>query len=347
MPLGTYTYGNSAHLHAATAIGSAYTASDDAAGDLTCRAPSSGATCAGTATGAPLTDNTEGELTAWQNAPTNPTTTTSNLYDGEGDRVEQQVTGGGASTTTLYVGDLEQLATTGGSPTTTTYYSAGGQVIAEAVNGTVSYLASDGLGSATVAVSATGAVQAAQLYAPYGMARYAAGTMPTDYGFTGQHIDAATGLDDYHARYYDPVAGQFASADTTLDGLNRFAYVGGNPTSWTDPSGHVVDPGELEQLINLGPVGGTEGADGGIAVPELGSSPLDLAPNETVTVNPDGSLSIGDTPDFSNPTLMRRTNFHGATRNKSSSRSRKTNGSGANSNSNSSNSSSTRYRIRL
>jgi RHS repeat-associated protein len=88
--------------------------------------------------------------------------------------------------------------------------------IALAVNGVVSYLGADTLGSATLALSSTGTVQAAQLYAPYGGGRYASGTMPTDYGFTGQHADAATGLDYYVARYYDPLAGQFAQADTAL-----------------------------------------------------------------------------------------------------------------------------------
>jgi hypothetical protein len=47
-------------------------------------------------------------------------------------------------------------------------------------------------------------------------------------------------LDYYNARYYDPTARQFASADTAQEGgLNRYAYVAGNPTTNTDPSGHM------------------------------------------------------------------------------------------------------------
>jgi RHS repeat-associated protein len=71
--------------------------------------------------------------------------------------------------------------------------------------------------------------------------------MPTDYGFTGQHSDAATGLDYYNARYYDPLAGQFTSADPVLPdggfgilGLSRYAYVEGNPETLTDPSGDTA-----------------------------------------------------------------------------------------------------------
>jgi len=51
---------------------------------------------------------------------------------------------------------------------------------------------------------------------------------------------ARTGLDYYGARYYDPMLGQFTYADTLLDGLNRYGYVGGNPTTATDPSGHML-----------------------------------------------------------------------------------------------------------
>src|SRR5487761_572105 len=85
----------------------------------------------------------------------------------------------------------------------------------------------------------TARVVATQLYAPYGAVRYQQGTLPTDKGYTGQRADALTGLDDYNARSYDPLAGQFTSADTTLaGGLNRYAYVGGNPETRSDPIGH-------------------------------------------------------------------------------------------------------------
>jgi hypothetical protein len=66
--VASYTYGDSAHLHATTAVGSGYTAKYDAAGDMTCRATTSSLTCAGTITGAKLTYDNEGGLTAWQNA---------------------------------------------------------------------------------------------------------------------------------------------------------------------------------------------------------------------------------------------------------------------------------------
>jgi RHS repeat-associated protein len=69
--------------------------------------------------------------------------------------------------------------------------------------------------------------------------------MPGSYGFAGQRADATTGLLYFNARYYDPAAGQFVSADTTLSGggtdpwaLSRYAYVEDNPLIRLDPSGH-------------------------------------------------------------------------------------------------------------
>jgi RHS repeat-associated protein len=246
-PLGAYTYGTSAHTHAATSIGSTYTAAYDAAGDITCRAPSSGTTCSGTQTGAQLSYNNEGELSTWQNTPSNPTSVAAFLYDGQGSRVAQQSTQSSTSTTTVYVGNLEEDSTTGSTTTKTTYYYANGSRIAMALNGAFSYVASDSLGSANVTLNGGGTSTASLLYAPYGSARYSSGTMPTDYGFTGQHGDSNTGLDYYNARYYDPTAGQFASADTVLPGngfdvwgLSRYAYVEGNPVSRTDPSGNML-----------------------------------------------------------------------------------------------------------
>ena len=85
-----------------------------------------------------------------------------------------------------------------------------------------------------------------RLYTPYGASRYTSGAFPTSYGYTGQRNDATTGLDYYGARYYDPAIGQFTSADTVRDGLSRYGYVGGNPTSATDPSGHMTELLEKE-----------------------------------------------------------------------------------------------------
>ena len=118
-PLGSYTYGDSAHLHAVTSIGSGptYTATYDGVGDMTCRAPDNTTTCSGNTDGVcPLGYDNEGRLTAWQNAPTLPHHLTDGfLYDGAGNRVEQSVTiNGSITTTTTYVaGGLEEISARG------------------------------------------------------------------------------------------------------------------------------------------------------------------------------------------------------------------------------------------
>jgi RHS repeat-associated protein len=234
-------------LHAALALGgSGYSATYDQAGNMACRAGNSSTTCTGSSpTGAVLSWDAEERLTAWQNTPTSPTTTAAFLSDGEGNRVEQQVTTNGTTTTFTYVGNLEKVATSGGTTTTTTYYYAASQLIALATNGVFSYLGADGLGSVDLALSSSGSVTASRLYGTYGGLRYTAGSWPSAKGFTGQFADGPTSLDSFGSRYYDPSANQFVSADSVLPGngydvwgLSRYAYVAGNPTSRTDPTGH-------------------------------------------------------------------------------------------------------------
>jgi len=89
-------------------------------------------------------------------------------------------------------------------------------------------------------------------YYPYGTDRPGSGTQSaaTAYRFTGQRQEAALGLYDYGARFYDPALGRFISADTVVpelgnpQALNRYAYVLNNPLKYTDPTGHKYDPDE-------------------------------------------------------------------------------------------------------
>ena len=230
---------------------------------MVCRAPTSATTCSGTVTGQQLQYDAERRLAHWQSSPSSPTSSADFLYDSSGQRVEQVDTSGGTSSRVYYLfGGAEEVSSSGANSTLTTYYnSAGGLLIGENVGGTISYLASDGLGSVSEALSTSGTVTAAQLYGPYGALRYASGTMPTAKGFTGQRADASTsGLEYYGARYYDPVIGQFASADTK-QGPNRFAYVAGNPETLTDPTGHRKDCSEGD--CGGGGGGGSGGGGGG------------------------------------------------------------------------------------
>ena len=69
--------------------------------------------------------------------------------------------------------------------------------------------------------------------------------LPTDYTFTGQKLDARSGLMYYVARWYDPQVGRFLSPDSIVpepgnpQSLTRFSYVANNPLRFVDPTGYA------------------------------------------------------------------------------------------------------------
>lgn len=92
-------------------------------------------------------------------------------------------------------------------------------------------------------------------------------SLPRENTYTGQKKDTSTNLMYYNARYYNPETGLFIQADSADDGLNRYAYVGGNPIMMTDPSGNVGgqppyymdqkfgnDPDKAWSLLKIDPV---------------------------------------------------------------------------------------------
>jgi len=85
---------------------------------------------------------------------------------------------------------------------------------------------------------------------------------PTEHHFTGKERDTESGNDYFGARYYSSSMGRFLSPDwaakvmpvpyVKLDNpqtFNLYAYVGNNPLTRTDPTGHVVCNGsECDQV---------------------------------------------------------------------------------------------------
>jgi RHS repeat-associated protein len=102
------------------------------------------------------------------------------------------------------------------------------------------------LGSVALEVDEDAQVISYEEYFPYGGTALIAGRNQQDvklkeYRYSGKERDDSTGLYYYGARYYAPWLGRWISADPagTVDGLNLFEFVGGNPVSHVDLTGEM------------------------------------------------------------------------------------------------------------
>jgi len=126
-----------------------------------------------------------------------------------------------------------------------------------------SYYVGDHLGSAQFLVNGYGYPIWSATYLPYGY-EYNAQLTPNHYKFTGKERDQETGLDYFGARYYGSNMGRFMTPDwaakvmpvpyaklTDPQTLNLYAYVGNNPLSRTDPTGHYTCSGNKDQCAQI------------------------------------------------------------------------------------------------
>ena len=124
------------------------------------------------------------------------------------------------------------------------YYFANGQRVAmrttdDQLQEELLYFHADHLNSAVRMTDDEGNIILSIAYTPFGKVAWFAGIDVTDYTYTDQEIDDS-GFMYYNARYYDPELGRFLQADTYLDGMNRYTYVGNNPIRYNDPTGHIL-----------------------------------------------------------------------------------------------------------
>jgi RHS repeat-associated protein len=184
-------------------------------------------------------------------------------YDGDGVRFSRQV---GAGPVTRYVSDVNA-----GLPVTLddgTRKSVFGLGLAYAVSASgIELYHTDRLGSVRAVSDVAGVVSATWRTDEFGIPTASTGASSQPFTYTGEPRDA-TGLSYLRARYYDPTLGRFMSRDpfagfgTGPLSLNRYSYVGNNPTRYRDPSGRVCV--EALVLVAGGPAGALAG--GGITV---------------------------------------------------------------------------------
>jgi RHS repeat-associated protein len=100
------------------------------------------------------------------------------------------------------------------------------------------------LGSVSMELDKNALLLSYEEYFPYGGTAFMAGNNQTevalkDYRYSGKERDDSTGLYYYGARYYAPWLGRWLCPDPagTVDGLNLYAFVAGNPVYYSDHFG--------------------------------------------------------------------------------------------------------------
>jgi RHS repeat-associated protein len=179
-------------------------------------------------------------------------------YDGDGNRVRKS-NGNTAGDGTLYwdmtPGVVAETDLAGTVKSEYVFFDGERVARRDGVNGAggVFYYFSDHLKTASVITDSAGVIKAESDYYPWGGELQFVNNDTNDYKFTGKKRDTETGLDYFGARYYSNGLGRWVSADWSAtpipvpyadfgdpQSLNLYQFVGGNPASKADATGHCV-----------------------------------------------------------------------------------------------------------
>lgn len=218
----------------------------------------------------------------------NGTVAVSMDYDGAGLRV-RRVESSGAASTLMFVHDaagrllgeydvngmpLREYVWLGDMPLAMLSTEAAGPS-----NPTLYFIHTDHLGTPRALIDRTGALRWTWLSEPFGNTPpdsnpIGLGAVNLPMRMPGQYADDVLGLFYNQQRYYDASVGRYTQSDPIglAGGINTYAYVGGNPVSYTDPSG-LDNPG-------MGPYGpGPNRGDGSSGPVQVGGAVGDFLLN--------------------------------------------------------------------
>jgi RHS repeat-associated protein len=180
-------------------------------------------------------------------------------YNGADQTTSLKRAGGSALAATYAGASQVELATAGTTTFTNTLLgvSAGGTTgytrdpdgALVGIRGTSrSYYLFDGLGSVVAVTNANGGVTNSYTYDPFGVTTETKALLTNVFNlwrYAGQYQDVSTGLYKMGARYYQPELGRWTQPDPSGQEASAYAYVGGNPVNFVDPSGlySTLSPG--------------------------------------------------------------------------------------------------------
>lgn len=162
-------------------------------------------------------------------------------YDALGRRIAKDVYG--LQTQYLYDGDevIAEYDANGNITKRFIYGSGIDNPVALITEGQVYTYHTDEIGSVVALSDSNGNIAEQYSYGPFGQS-HELSFLGNPLRITARRLDDETGHYYYRARYYEPSWGKFLQADPLgyADGMNRYAYVGHNPTNLVDPFGTMA-----------------------------------------------------------------------------------------------------------